>query len=137
MIGTAPAMLRVFGAIRRTAPTGANVLILGENGTGKELVAREIHRLSGRANEVFLRVDMGALVAAAVRKRIVRPSPRRLHRRQAGPHRLSSAPPPAAPCSWTRSAMCRCICKASCSPRWSGARWCRWAPRSPSRSMCG
>lgn len=61
MIGTAPAMLRVFDAIRRTAPTSANVLILGENGTGKELVAREIHRLSGRANEVFLRVDMGSL----------------------------------------------------------------------------
>jgi len=61
MIGTAPAMLRLFGAIRRTAPTDANVLILGENGTGKELVAREIHRLSGRANEVFLRVDLGAV----------------------------------------------------------------------------
>jgi DNA-binding NtrC family response regulator len=61
MIGTAPAMLKVFGAIRRAAPTDANVLILGENGTGKELVAREIHRLSGRANEVFLRVDLGAL----------------------------------------------------------------------------
>ena len=61
MIGTSPAMLRVFDAIRRAAPTDANVLILGENGTGKELVAREIHRLSGRAKEVFLRVDMGAL----------------------------------------------------------------------------
>ena len=61
MIGSAPAMLKVFDAIRRTAPTGANVLILGETGTGKELVAREIHRLSGRSNEVFLRVDMGSL----------------------------------------------------------------------------
>ena len=61
MIGTSPAMLRVFGAIRRTAPTDADVLILGENGTGKELVAREIHRLSARSNEVFLRVDLGAL----------------------------------------------------------------------------
>ncbi|TMQ07418.1 MAG: sigma-54-dependent Fis family transcriptional regulator, partial [Deltaproteobacteria bacterium] len=61
MIGTAPAMLKVFGAIRRTAPTDANVLILGENGTGKELVARELHRLSRRAGEVFLRVDMAAL----------------------------------------------------------------------------
>jgi DNA-binding NtrC family response regulator len=61
MIGTAPTMLKVFGAIRRTAPTDANVLILGENGTGKELVAREVHRLSPRASEVFLRVDMGAL----------------------------------------------------------------------------
>jgi two-component system response regulator HydG len=54
-------MLKVFGAIRRTAPTDANVLLLGENGTGKELAAREIHRLSSRASEVFLRVDMGAL----------------------------------------------------------------------------
>jgi two-component system, NtrC family, response regulator HydG len=63
MIGTAPAMLKVFGAIRRTAPTDANVLILGENGTGKELVAREIHRLSRRAGEVFLRVDIGSLSA--------------------------------------------------------------------------
>jgi len=61
MIGTSPAMLKVFGAIRRTAPTDANVLILGENGTGKELAAREMHRLSSRASEVFLRVDMGAL----------------------------------------------------------------------------
>jgi len=61
MIGTSSAMLKIFSAIRRTAPTDANVLILGENGTGKELVAREIHRLSRRAGEVFLRVDMGAL----------------------------------------------------------------------------
>lgn len=61
MIGTSPAMLKVFGAVRRTAPTDANVLILGENGTGKELAAREMHRLSPRASEVFLRVDMGAL----------------------------------------------------------------------------
>jgi DNA-binding NtrC family response regulator len=61
MIGTAHAMLQVFDAIRRTAPTDANVLILGENGTGKELAARELHRLSPRAGEVFLRVDMGTL----------------------------------------------------------------------------
>jgi DNA-binding NtrC family response regulator len=61
IIGTAPAMLRVFGSLRRAAPTDANVLILGENGTGKELAARALHRLSMRASEVFLRVDLGAL----------------------------------------------------------------------------
>ncbi len=61
IIGTSPAALRVFDAIRRAAPTSANVLILGENGTGKELVAREIHRHSGRSGEVFLRVDVGTL----------------------------------------------------------------------------
>jgi two-component system, NtrC family, response regulator HydG len=63
MIGTSSATLAVFETIRRTAPTEANVLILGENGTGKELVAREIHRHSRRSNEVFLRVDLGALSA--------------------------------------------------------------------------
>ena len=63
MIGTSPAVLRVFDAIRRAAPTDANVLVLGENGTGKELAAREIHRRSRRAQEVFLRVDLGALSA--------------------------------------------------------------------------
>ena len=61
LIGTSPRMLRVFDTIRRAAPTDANVLILGENGTGKELVAREIHRHSRRADDVFLRVDLGAL----------------------------------------------------------------------------
>jgi two-component system, NtrC family, response regulator HydG len=61
MIGTSPAALRVFDTIRRAAPTDANVLVLGENGTGKELVAREIHRHSPRADDVFLRVDLGAL----------------------------------------------------------------------------
>jgi len=61
MVGTSPPMLRVFEMIGRAAPTDANVLILGENGTGKELVAREIHRRSRRANEAFLRVDLGAL----------------------------------------------------------------------------
>ena len=61
LIGTSVRMHRVFETIRRAAPTDANVLILGENGTGKELVAREIHRHSRRCDEVFLRVDLGAL----------------------------------------------------------------------------
>ncbi|HWA91108.1 MAG TPA: sigma-54 dependent transcriptional regulator [Rhizomicrobium sp.] len=61
MIGTAPAMLSIFETVRRAAPADANVLILGENGTGKELVARELHRLSRRSGEVFLRVDLGSL----------------------------------------------------------------------------
>src|SRR6202140_3780195 len=61
MIGPSSAALQVFGTIRRAAPTDANVLIQGENGTGKELVAREIHRHSRRADDVFLRVDLGAL----------------------------------------------------------------------------
>ncbi len=61
MIGTSPAMLRVFQVIGRAAPTDANVLMLGENGTGKELVARDIHRRSQRAQEAFVRVDLGTV----------------------------------------------------------------------------
>lgn len=60
-IGQSPAMLKVFATIRKVAPTDANVLILGENGTGKELVARAIHRQSNRSSEVFVTVDLGAV----------------------------------------------------------------------------
>lgn len=47
--------------VGKVAATDASVLILGENGTGKEVVAREIHRLSMRRNEIFMKVDLGAL----------------------------------------------------------------------------
>jgi len=60
-IGRSPAMQSVYAAVAKVASTDANVLILGENGTGKELVARELHRRSPRAKEVFISVDMGAL----------------------------------------------------------------------------
>ncbi len=61
MIGKSNALKAIQNMIERTAPTDANVLILGENGTGKELVARELHRLSNRLGEVFLTVDLGAI----------------------------------------------------------------------------
>jgi DNA-binding NtrC family response regulator len=60
-IGSSPAMQQTFATIGKVAQTDANVLILGENGTGKELVAREIHRQSTRGDEVFIAVDMGAI----------------------------------------------------------------------------
>jgi DNA-binding NtrC family response regulator len=53
-------MQRVRILIDRAAPTDANVLILGENGTGKEIVAREIHRLSRRSGHPLVSVDLGA-----------------------------------------------------------------------------
>lgn len=54
-------MRDVMNVVERAGPTDANVLILGENGTGKELIARELHRRSGRADQVFLTVDMGSI----------------------------------------------------------------------------
>jgi transcriptional regulator with GAF, ATPase, and Fis domain len=61
MIGASPAMKRIHEMIERVAPTDADVLILGENGTGKEMVARALHRRSGRHNNVFISVDLGAI----------------------------------------------------------------------------
>jgi DNA-binding NtrC family response regulator len=61
LLGQSPAMARVYSLIERAAPTDANVLILGENGTGKELVAREIHRRSRRRDGVLVSVDLGAV----------------------------------------------------------------------------
>ncbi len=61
IIGISEEMKKIFGIIQKVAKTDANILILGENGTGKELIARAIHRQSNRQNEIFLGVDMGAL----------------------------------------------------------------------------
>jgi DNA-binding NtrC family response regulator len=61
IIGQSTAMQRIFQTIDRVAHTDANVLILGENGTGKELIARAIHRNSARKNESFVSVDLGSI----------------------------------------------------------------------------
>lgn len=60
-IGQAPPIAKVFETIEKVAPTDASVLILGENGTGKELAARALHKRSLRADKVFISVDLGAL----------------------------------------------------------------------------
>jgi two-component system response regulator HydG len=60
-IGESQPMREVFAAIEKVAKTEANVLLLGENGTGKELAARAVHRLSHRNKEPFINVDMGAV----------------------------------------------------------------------------
>ena len=61
IIGSSPGLQKVLSMARKVARTDANVLITGENGTGKELIAYEIHRLSGRSEEILVMVDMGAV----------------------------------------------------------------------------
>jgi two-component system, NtrC family, response regulator HydG len=60
-LGKSPAMQSVFQTIKKVADTDANILILGENGTGKEVIARQIHRLSARSEEIFVTVDLATL----------------------------------------------------------------------------
>jgi DNA-binding NtrC family response regulator len=61
LIGTSPSFQRAIQLLDRVAPTNSTVLILGETGTGKELIAREIHRRSSRLNEPFIPINCGAL----------------------------------------------------------------------------
>jgi DNA-binding NtrC family response regulator len=61
IIGQSASMQKIFQTVDRVAKTDANVLILGENGTGKEVIARAIHRNSSRKNETFASVDLGSI----------------------------------------------------------------------------
>ena len=61
LIGSSPAMVEIYKTASRVAPTDATVLIEGETGTGKELVARMIHRFSARANQPFVPVDCASI----------------------------------------------------------------------------
>lgn len=61
IVGQSPKLVQVLNLVRKVAKTDANILITGENGTGKELIAQEIHRISERALEVMVNVDMGAI----------------------------------------------------------------------------
>ncbi|MGV8134613.1 MAG: sigma-54-dependent transcriptional regulator [Mangrovibacterium sp.] len=61
IVGSSPELMQVLNIVRKVAKTNTNILITGENGTGKELIAREIHRLSERCDEMMVSVDMGAV----------------------------------------------------------------------------
>jgi DNA-binding NtrC family response regulator len=61
ILGSSPGILKMMQTIAKVSGTEANVLITGENGTGKELVAHEIHQRSDRKNELLVSVDMGAI----------------------------------------------------------------------------
>ncbi|HUJ59364.1 MAG TPA: sigma 54-interacting transcriptional regulator [Kofleriaceae bacterium] len=66
MVGKSPAMREIFGLIERIAPTDATVLIEGETGTGKDMIARTLHQLSPRAGKPFIVVDCGAVAGTLI-----------------------------------------------------------------------
>jgi formate hydrogenlyase transcriptional activator len=61
IVGSSPALQRVLGQVAKVAKTDSTVLIQGETGTGKELIARAIHRRSSRATRAFIRVNCAAI----------------------------------------------------------------------------
>ena len=61
IIGNSKALNKILSLVQKVAKTDVNILVTGENGTGKELIARELHKSSTRNNEVFISVDMGSI----------------------------------------------------------------------------
>jgi DNA-binding NtrC family response regulator len=66
MVGRSPAMREIFGLIEKIAPTDATVLIEGETGTGKDMIARTLHQLSPRREKAFIVVDCGAVAGTLI-----------------------------------------------------------------------
>ena len=114
LLGQSAAMQRVNSLIERAAPTDANVLILGENGTGKELVARELHRQSRRSGQADGLGRSRRGHRKPVRIRAVRPCRRAPSPTPRPTASAGSRRPMAAPCSSTRSAICRSTSSPSC-----------------------
>ena len=105
-IGQSLAMRTIFGVLERIAPTEATVLLEGETGTGKDVLARAIWTESSRAQRAVRRRRLRRRQLLAHRERALRPRARRVHRRRrVAPGRVR-ARPTAARCSSTRSASC-------------------------------
>jgi formate hydrogenlyase transcriptional activator len=64
IVGSSPSLKRLLQSIETVAPTDASVLIMGETGTGKELIARALHRLSRRTNRAFIKMNCAAIPAS-------------------------------------------------------------------------
>ncbi len=109
-MGESPAIQRVRELLDRISITDADVLILGENGTGKELVARAIHRKSQRKDKVFISVDLGAITETLFESELfghVKGAFTDARQDKPGRFELASG----GTIFWTRSATCRCRCK--------------------------
>ena len=85
IIGSSPGMDRVSRLVERVADSNSIVLIRGDTGSGKEMVARALHEMSGRRGEPFVAVNCSALPGTLIESTHLRPRARRLHRRRT-PH---------------------------------------------------
>ncbi len=88
LVGASKPMQDVMRVIEMAAPSSASVLITGETGSGKEIVARTIHKLSPRANSPFVAINCSAIPETLDGKRNLRPRTRRVHGRRGTPHRM-------------------------------------------------
>jgi DNA-binding NtrC family response regulator len=135
MLGQAPAMQDVFRAIGRLSQSNVTVMITGESGSGKELVARALHKHSPRANGPFVAINTAAipkdLLESNCSATSAAPSPARRPCAAA-----ASSRPTAARCSSTKSATCPSTCRRACCACCRTATSTASAGTTPSRPMC-
>jgi len=136
LVGNSPPMRRAMELVEKVAPLEASVVITGQSGTGKEMVARAIHQLSPRRDRPFIAINCSAIPSTLIEKRDVRTRARGVHRgRSTAAGRLGSWLTVGRSFS-TRWARSRSSCRRSsfgCS-RKSGLR--AWAARARSRWTC-
>ncbi len=114
IIGNSPELLKLLERVQSTAPTDANVLIMGETGSGKELIARAIHSRSARRNSPLVKVNCGAIPAGLVESELS-DMLRALSPAHPSAGSGDSNLPTTAPCSWTKWVSCRWRLRLSCS----------------------
>ena len=120
LIGTTPAMRDLFRAIGRIAQAPLSVLVTGETGTGKELVARALHRESPRARRPFVALNTAAIPSELLESELFGHEAGAFTGATSATSAVSSRPT-AARCSSTRSATCRCRCRRACCACWPRA----------------
>ena len=86
MIGSSPKMIEIYKTVSLVAPTNATVLLEGETGTGKEMIARMIHNNSSRANQPFVPVDCGSIAPSLLESELFGALKGRVHGRRSRPH---------------------------------------------------
>ena len=130
LVGDTPAMRALFRAIGRLAQAPLSVLITGETGTGKELVAHALHRESPRAQQAVRRAQYRGHSRPSCWKASCSATRRARSPARNGATSAASSRPTAAPCSSMKSATCRCRCRRGCCACWPRASSSAWAGAS-------
>jgi two-component system nitrogen regulation response regulator GlnG len=127
MMGPSDAVTRIIREVNRVAPSDFSVIIQGETGSGKELVARAIYQLSHRASAPFIPLDCGAIPESLIESE--------LFGYQKGAF-TGAAAPKAGLYFWTKLPICPWGPRRGCCGSCRRKRSCAWGPPSPSRLMC-
>ena len=136
IVAVSPKMQEVLATVERVAPTNSTVLLGGESGVGKDLIARAIHEKSRRASGPFVKINSTAIPENLLESELFG------YEKERSPEpppasRVNSNSPTKARCSSMKSETCRPPSRSNFSACCRSANSSAWAARAPSKSMCG